>query len=78
MHKENVLSELSVVDISTLVNLIKENKTTTIKGLCLEFLYPDLYRKLDKAYFKKAYSPMVIHRLMKDFQNDSIEYNIYF
>ena len=81
MGEETINGECAVelfnYEVDTLVKLIKENKSTKVKDLHLEYLYPSLYQKLDKAYFKKAYKAKVIHKVLKHFQEDCLEYAPY-
>ena len=42
--------ELSEGDVTRLVNLIREMKTTDVEELQLKAKYPDIYEKLDEAF----------------------------
>ena len=52
--------ELSDEEVDILVKLIKEKGTTDVEELDLENLHPDIYKKLDEAY----YDMMKTRRLM--------------
>ena len=67
--------ELSDEEVDILVKLIKEKESTDIGDLDLEDLYPDIYQKLDKAYYKMAYAAEEIHWLWEGYNNGYFEYD---
>lgn len=67
--------ELSDEEVNILVKLIKEKESTDIGDLDLEDLYPDIYQKLDKAYYKMAYDAEEMHWLWEGYYNGYYEYD---
>ena len=67
--------ELSDEEVDILVKLIKEKESTDIGDLDLEDLYPDIYQKLDKAYYKMAYDAEEMHWLWEGYNNGYYEYD---
>ena len=67
--------ELSDEEVDILVKLIKEKESTDIGDLDLEDLYPDIYQKLDKAYYKMAYDAEEMHWLWEGYYNGYYEYD---
>ena len=67
--------ELSDEEVDILVKLIKEKESTDIGDLDLEDLYPDIYQKLDEAYYKMAYDAEEMHWLWEGYYNGYYEYD---
>lgn len=67
--------ELSDEEVDILVKLIKEKNSTDIGDLDLEDLYPEIYKKLDEAYYKMAYDAEEMHWLWEGYYNGYYEYN---
>lgn len=72
-----VAVELTDYEVDILVKLIKENGSRSVKNLYLRPRYPYLYEKLDKACFRKAYNSKVVHKFLKKFRNNYLEYVSY-
>jgi hypothetical protein len=69
--------ELSDDEVSKLVALIKEKGTSDIKELDLENTYPEIYEKLDDAYFNIAYEAEELHWLWYGYYEGVYEYDSY-
>ena len=67
--------ELSDEEVDILVKLIKEKDSTDIGDLDLEDLYPEIYKKLDEAYYKMAYDAEEMHWLWEGYYNGYYEYD---
>ena len=67
--------ELSDEEVDILVKLIKEKGSTDIGDLDLEDLYPEIYKKLDEAYYKMAYDAEEMHWLWEGYYNGYYEYD---
>ena len=67
--------ELSDEEVDILVKLIKEKNSTDIGDLDLEDLYPEIYKKLDEAYYKMAYDAEEMHWLWEGYYNGYYEYD---
>lgn len=67
--------ELSDEEVAILVKLIKENGTTDVEALELEEKYPDIYEKLNDAYYKMAYDAEEMHWLWEGYHNGYFEYD---
>lgn len=68
--------ELSDSEVKILVKLIKENMSAKVKDLYLEPLYPEIFEKLDRAYFKKECNVKKIMSILDDYRNDNSAYDI--
>lgn len=71
----NGFVELSDEEVATLVNLIKENHTTNVEELHLQERFPELFDKLDTAYYEIIHDAILYDALMEDFRNGYIEYD---
>ena len=69
--------ELSDDEVSRLVALIKEKGTSDIKELDLENTYPEIFDKLDDAYFNIAYKAEELHWLWCGYYEGVYEYDSY-
>ena len=67
--------ELSDEEVSLLVALIKEKGTSDIKELELEETYPEIFEKLDDAYFRIAYEAEELHWLWYGYHEGVYEYD---
>ena len=67
--------ELSDEEVDILVKLIKEKGTTDVEELDLEHLHPDIYNKLDEAYYDMAYKAEEIHWLWEGYYGSYFEYD---
>ena len=67
--------ELSDEEVDILVKLIKEKGSTDVKELDLENFHPDIYKKLDEAYYQMAYDAEEIHWLWEGYYNGYFEYD---
>ena len=67
--------ELSDEEVDILVKLIKEKNSSDIGDLDLETLHPDIYKKLDEAYYKMAYDAEEMHWLWEGYNNGYYEYD---
>ena len=67
--------ELSDEEVSKLVALIKEKGTSDINELDLENTYPEIYEKLDDAYFRVAYEAEELHWLWYGYHEGVFEYD---
>ena len=67
--------ELSDEEVDILVRLIKEKDSTDVKELDLENFNPDIYKKLDEAYYQMAYDAEEIHWLWEGYYNGCFEYD---
>ena len=67
--------EFSDEEVDILVKLIKEKGSTDIGDLDLEELHPDIYKKLDEAYYKMAYDAEEMHWLWEGYYNGYYEYD---
>ena len=68
--------ELSDEEADILVKLIKEKDSTDVEELDLKNLHPDIFDKLDKAYYKMAYDAEEMHWLWEGYENGYFEYDI--
>lgn len=68
--------ELSDDEVSQLVELIKEKGTSNIEELDLENTYPEIYKKLDDAYFRTAYEAEELHWLWYGYYEGVYEYDV--
>ena len=59
--------ELSDEEVKTLVDLIRKKKSTDPGKLRLKKSHPDLYKKLDEAYYELYYQTEEIHWLKEGF-----------
>lgn len=66
--------ELSDDEVKTLVDLIREKKSTNVKDLGLEENHPELFKKLDEAYYDVAYTAEEMHWLWEGYYNNYYEY----
>lgn len=73
----NSTVELSDDEVSKLVALIKEKGTSDIKELELEETYPEIFEKLDDAYFRIAYEAEELHWLWYGYHEGVYEYDSY-
>ena len=55
--------ELDDNEVSLLINIIKEKKTSDVDELGIEESHPDLYEKLRQAYYDMAYKAEELHWL---------------
>ena len=67
--------ELSDAEVSKLVALIKEKGSSDIKELDLENIYPEIYEKLDDAYYRIAYKAEELHWLWYGYHEGVYEYD---
>ena len=67
--------ELSDEEVDILVKLIKEKDSTDVGDLDLEHLHPDIYKKLDEAYYQMAYDAEEMHWLWEGYYNGYYEYD---
>ena len=67
--------ELSDEEVDILVKLIKEKGSTDVEELDLKNLHPNIYDKLDKAYYKMAYDAEEMHWLWEGYENGYFEYD---
>lgn len=67
--------ELSDEEVAKIVELIRKEGTFYVEELRLEEVYPDIYKKLDDAFFKMAYDAEEKHWLMEGFLEGYYEYN---
>jgi len=67
--------ELSDEEVDILVKLIREKNTTDVEDLDLKNLHPDIYSKLDEAYYKMAYAAEEMHWLWEGYYNGYYEYD---
>lgn len=67
--------ELSDEEVDILVKLIKEKGTTDVEELDLENLHPDIYKKLDEAYYSMAYEAEEMHWLWEGYYSGYFEYD---
>ena len=67
--------ELSDEEADILVKLIKEKDSTDVEELDLKNLHPDIFDKLDKAYYKMAYDAEEMHWLWEGYDNGYFEYD---
>lgn len=67
--------ELTDEEVTVLVNLIREKRTTDVEMLELREKHPALYDKLDKAYYKMAYKAEELHWLIEGLEYDEFEYD---
>lgn len=68
--------ELSDEEVTKIVELIRKEGTSDIEGLRLEEVYPDIYKKLDDAFYKMAYDAEEKHWLREGFLNGYFDYDI--
>lgn len=69
--------ELSDEEVTKIVELIRKEGTSDIEELRLEELYPDIYKKLDDAFYKMAYDAEEKHWLMEGFLCGYYDYDVY-
>ena len=74
VHGESAV-ELSDEEVDILVKLIKEKGTTDVEELDLENLHPDIYKKLDEAYYSMAYKAEEMHWLWEGYYGSYFEYD---
>ena len=55
--------ELDDNEVSLLINIIKEKKTSDVDELGIEESHPNLYEKLRQAYYDMAYKAAELHWL---------------
>lgn len=67
--------ELSDEEVTKIVELIRKEGTSDIEELKLEEVYPDIYKKLDDAFYEMAYNAEEKHWLMEGFLEGYYEYN---
>lgn len=67
--------ELTDEEVDILVGLIREKKTTNVRKLDLENLYPDIYQKLDEAYSDMAYKAEERHWLIEGYYSHYNDYD---
>ena len=67
--------ELTDEEVNTLVQLIRQKKTTSVSKLKLKTTHPDLYAKLDKAYHDMAQHAETMHWLWEGYENGYYEYD---
>ena len=67
--------ELFDEEVEILVKLIKEKGTTDVEELDLENLHPDIYKKLDEAYYSMAYKAEEMHWLWEGYYGSYFEYD---
>ena len=67
--------ELSDEEVDILVKLIKEKDTTDVEELELENLHPDIYKKLNDAYYKMAYEAEEMNWLWEGYYSGSFQYD---
>ena len=67
--------ELSDEEVTKIVELVRKEGTFYIDELRLEEVYPDIYKKLDDAFFKMAYAAEEKHWLMEGFLDGYYEYD---
>ena len=63
MTEETGILELDDNEVSLLINIIKEKKTSDVDELGIEESHPDLYEKLRQAYYDMAYKAAELHWL---------------
>ena len=68
--------ELSEDDVTRLVDLIREMKSTDVEELQLKTKYPDIYEKLDEAFRDAAREATINHWYMQGFYDRVYEYDI--
>lgn len=67
--------ELSDEEVDIIVQLIKEKDTTDVDELGIEETHPDLYRKLDDAYYDMARRAEEIQWVWDAYRNHYLEYD---
>ena len=67
--------ELSDEEVTKIVELIRKEGTSDVEELRLKELYPDIYKKLDDAFYKMAYDAEEKHWLWEGYYNGYYEYN---
>lgn len=70
----NIL-ELDDNEVSILVNLIREKKTSDVDELGIEESHPALYEKLSRAYYDMAYRAEELHWLWEGYYDGCYEYD---
>lgn len=73
-HGEGTI-ELTDGEVATLVQLIRQKKTTSVVKLKLKTSHPKLYEKLDKAYHDLARHAETMHWLWEGYENGYYEYD---
>lgn len=68
--------ELSVDEVTLLVDLIREMESTDVEELQLKEKYPDIYKKLDDAFRDAAREATINHWYMQGFYDGVYEYDI--
>ena len=63
MTEETGILELDDNEVSLLINIIKEKKTSDVDELGIEESHPNLYEKLRQAYYDMAYKAEELHWL---------------
>lgn len=66
---------LSDEEVQTLVQLIREKKTTDVDDLGIETSHPKIYKKLDDAYRNAAYKAEEYHWLWYGYKSGYFEYD---
>lgn len=67
--------ELEDNEVSLLITLINEKKTTDVKELGIRESYPDLYEKLREAYHDIAYRAEELHWLWEGYYESCYQYD---
>ena len=68
--------ELSDEEVTKIVELIRKEGTSDVEELKLEEVYPDIYKKLDDAFYEMAYNAEEKHWLMEGFLDGYFDYDI--
>ena len=69
--------ELSDEEVTKIIELIRKEGTSNIEELRLKELYPDIYKKLDNAFYEMAYNAEEMHWLWEGFYNRYYDYDPY-
>ena len=67
--------DLSYREVKSLVALIKEKGTSDINELGLKEIYPEIYKKLDEAYYKMSYDAVERHWIWEGFHEGCYEFD---
>ena len=67
--------ELTDEEVKTLVNLIRESGTTDVNQLQLSQKYPEIYGKLNNAYYAAAKRADALHWMWDGYNNGYYEYD---
>ena len=65
--------ELTDDDAAKIIELIRKEGTSDIEALKLKEVYPDIYKKLDEAYYKMAYDAEELYWLRFGYENDGCD-----